>query len=161
MKHFMLRTLVPGLAPDDVFARVSRFEEFSTHTDVIRRMEVKTDGEGRPTSFWEVRFYEGIMRWTQADSPDPGTRTIAFEQLEGDLDSFHGSWRVEQAGADSVVVFESAFDLGMPSVAELLDPIAIEAFEHTMTAILGGLFGAGVSFTVLVDGREQTAEAIR
>ncbi|WP_106396558.1 type II toxin-antitoxin system RatA family toxin [Actinocorallia populi] len=160
MKHFMLRTLVPDLAPDDVFARVSAFEAFTEHTDVIRRLEVKRDADGRQTSFWEVRFYEGIMRWTQLDAPGPGSRSLAFEQLEGDLDSFHGSWRVEPAAAGSLVVFESAFDLGMPSVAELLDPIAIEAFENTMTAIMRGLFGSGAAFTILVDGREQ-AEAVR
>lgn len=147
-----MRTTVAGMSAPAAYEKVSDFGSFPELTDVIRELEMTTAADGAELSSWEVSFYEGVMRWTERDVRDAAALTIEFEQTTGDLDAMHGSWRVEPSSDGAVVVFESFFDLGMPAVADILDPVAFDAFANTIGALLTGLFGAGLDFAVAVDG---------
>jgi hypothetical protein len=50
------------------------------------------------------------------------------------------------------VVFTASFDLGMPSLAGIIDPIAEHTLRENMCSILRGLLGPGVKF---LDGNAQ------
>ena len=45
------------------------------------------------------------------------------------------------AGQDARVVFTAEFDLCMPSIADLINPIAERALRENLEAILRGLLG--------------------
>ncbi|MFG2847118.1 type II toxin-antitoxin system RatA family toxin [Kitasatospora sp. NPDC048296] len=144
MRQFSLQADVRGLTPDEVYRRVCDFESFAALApEVIRRTSVALEDDGARTSHWEVSFYEGILRWTERDVCDPVDRAITFTQTSGDLADFFGSWRVAPDGDGAVVRFHCDFDLGMPVIADIIEPIALAAFDSTMTQLVRGLFGAG------------------
>ncbi len=136
----------PGTSPDDAFALVADFASYARHTDAVREVVVRHATGGGVESDWAVNFRNGVLAWTERDVVDPAGRRIAFEQVDGDFAAFTGSWAIEPDGEGSVVRFEASFDLGMPSLAPMIDPIAQRTLADNVRAILGGLLGPAVTF---------------
>ncbi len=138
--------VVPRRRPDDVFVTIADFAAYPRHTEAVREVAVRSDGDGALESDWEVNFRNGVLAWTERDDVDPTARKIVFEQLDGDFAVFTGSWAVAPDGDGTVVRFEATFDLGMPSLAPMVDPIAERALVDNIRAILEGLLGPAVTF---------------
>ncbi len=146
MPDVAVTAAVPRACPDAVFSAVADFASYARHTDAVRRVVVTAVGGG-VESAWEVNFRTGVLAWTERDIVDPGARRIDFEQVDGDFVLFTGAWAVEPDGDGATVRFTASFDLGMPSLAPMIDPIAVRTLAENVRAILGGLLGPGVSFS--------------
>jgi hypothetical protein len=60
-----------------------------------------------------------------------------FTQVEGDLASFEGEWAVVEEDDDAVVIrFQAEFDLGIPSLATMLDPVAERALRSNISELI-------------------------
>jgi ribosome-associated toxin RatA of RatAB toxin-antitoxin module len=137
--------IVSGLGPDDVFAAVTDIERFPALCDDVREVHVDVS-DGGQQSVWKVKFRGGILEWTEHDERDPASRTMSFCQVNGDFREFAGEWRVEAAGADSAVRFSARFDLGIPALRAVLEPIAAKNLRGNLSAVLRGLFGSDLRF---------------
>lgn len=146
MRTVLIETLIPDAAAGDVFAKVCDFASYPLHTNAVRQVLVTARTDGTVDSQWSVNFRNGVLYWAERDLVDPVTRRIVFDQTDGDFDSFSGEWAVDQAGPDVTVSFRAMFDLGMPSLAAIIDPIAERALTDNMHAILRGLLGDRVLF---------------
>lgn len=114
---------VAGGGPDDLFPHIERFEDYPAIAHSVQATSVERDGDVA-TSRWEVIFRNGILKWTELDRIDAANHRIEFEQTEGDLSLFVGEWVVSAADGGSRIVFTAEFDLGMPTLASMLDPVA-------------------------------------
>lgn len=141
-----VETLVPATSAADVFARISDFPSFADHTDAVREITIGTGADGELVSDWSVNFRSGVLCWCERDRVDRAMRRVEFEQLHGDFAGFAGSWQVVQIGDDVSVSFAAEFDLGMPSLSAIVDPIAVEALRDNVQAIIRGLLGEEVVF---------------
>jgi ribosome-associated toxin RatA of RatAB toxin-antitoxin module len=145
MPHVVLHALTDELDPSEVYRRVCDFRRYPEFTETVREVAVEPPlSDGSAISEWAVVFRGGLMRWRERDTFDPDTRTIAFEQLSGDFKTFTGSWRCVPCDGGTLVVFEAAFDLGIPSLAEILDPVAEATLRTLIGEIAAGLLGAEV-----------------
>jgi ribosome-associated toxin RatA of RatAB toxin-antitoxin module len=147
MPDVVVTATVAGAAPDEVFSAVADFGSYAEHTDTVRKVVVTAVDGGAVQSAWEVNFRNGVLAWTERDVVDPVARRIRFEQVDGDFAVFTGAWSVEPDGVGSTVRFTASFDLGMPSLAPMIDPIAVRTLVDNVQAILGGLLGPRVSFS--------------
>jgi len=130
-----------------VFARIADFPGYTRYTDAVREVVIdRVDGD-TVASTWSVNFRRGVMRWSEVDRIDPRRRTIDFTQTAGDFARFAGSWRVGADGPGVEVVFRAEFDIGMPSLAAMIDPVAENALVHNMRLILRGLLGPDLEIT--------------
>ena len=136
---------VPDVHPDTVFSAVADFASYAAHTDTVREVVV-TPVDGALESAWEVNFRNGVLAWTERDVVDPAARRIEFDQVDGDFVVFTGVWAVEPDGEGATVHFTASFDLGMPSLAAMIDPIAVRTLVDNVHAILSGLLGPRVTF---------------
>ncbi|MEV0679097.1 SRPBCC family protein [Actinosynnema sp. NPDC050436] len=146
MRETSLRTLVPDADATAVFERISDFPRYADYTDAVREVRVEQRDGQFLTSVWSVNFRNGVLCWTERDRIDPRALEIEFEQTAGDFAAFTGSWRVEQVDGDVAVLFSAAFDLGMPTLAAIIDPIAEQALVDNIQSILRGLLGDTVVF---------------
>ncbi|MFJ3037915.1 aromatase/cyclase [Streptomyces tendae] len=145
MRHVVLHALADGLAPADVYARISDFRRYPEHSDTFREVHVEPElPDGSTVSDWTVEFRGGLMRWRERDTYSPEAYSIAFEQVSGDFQAFEGSWRCEARDGGTLVVYTAAFDLGIPSMAEILDPVAESTLRTNIARVLRGLAGAEV-----------------
>jgi ribosome-associated toxin RatA of RatAB toxin-antitoxin module len=142
MRTIRLRLHVPHKSASDVYTTLANFELYPTLCDAVQNVVV-TEVSGHVTvSQWEVTFRAGLLRWTEEDTFDPGTLTIEFRQLEGDIAVFDGSWQCVEAVPGSEVLFSARLDLGIPSLADALEPIAVRTLIANIISIVRGLFGS-------------------
>ncbi len=142
--------IVPGLAPDAAFDLISDFKSYPELTDAVVAVDLKESDQPGIISSWTVKFRRGLLCWTEQDVLNRAAGEIEFHQLEGDFEVFDGYWRVRAVPGGTEVQFEAHFDLGMPTIADLLNPVAERALRDNIALILAGLFGeihqvAGVS----------------
>ncbi|WP_327405452.1 SRPBCC family protein [Streptomyces sp. NBC_01288] len=156
--HVRIEAIVPDGDATHVFDRVQDYERYTDHTDTVRSVTVTPDGPDTVESAWEVHFRSGLLRWTERDVMDPVARRITFDQLTGDFASFAGTWDITQAGTDVSVLFTCEFDLGIPSLEPIINPVAMRALDESMGLILRGLLGEDIRLT---GSRRDTAAAMR
>ncbi|QDQ09664.1 type II toxin-antitoxin system RatA family toxin [Streptomyces spectabilis] len=134
---------VPDIAPDAVYDRVREFARYPDLAPVVRSVTVHDIDDVEETSDWEVYFRNGILRWTESDRFDRQALTITFAQLDGDFESFTGTWRITASGNEARVGFRAEFDFGIPSLAGILDPVAERVMRETIARVVLGLFPRG------------------
>jgi ribosome-associated toxin RatA of RatAB toxin-antitoxin module len=142
MRTVRLRLHVPDKPASDVYTTLANFERYPALCDAVQKVVVTGVSEDLTVSQWEVTFRAGLLCWTEEDTFDPGTLTIAFRQLEGDIAVFDGSWQCVEAAQGSEVLFFARLDLGIPSLADALEPIAVRTLIANIVSIVRGLVGS-------------------
>ncbi|GLZ42492.1 SRPBCC family protein [Actinokineospora sp. NBRC 105648] len=141
MRHVELEATVLHQRAEVVLAQLVRFDRYPHLAPHVRATEVhqslpSTTG----SSSWELHFRSGLLRWTEAETFDLDTLTVAFTQDDGDFDTFEGAWTFVQDGADTTVRFAADFDFGIPSMEGILDPIAERVIRETVAWAIDGSF---------------------
>src|SRR5215475_5971098 len=145
MRQVSITAAVPQADADTVFARIADFARYPEHTEAVREVIIGDRDGTVLTSVWSGNFRNGVLRWTERDRFDQHNRVIEFTQLDGDFARFDGRWRVVQKPEAVEVEFTAVFDLGMASLAAILDPIAEQALRDNIELILRGLLGPQIS----------------
>jgi ribosome-associated toxin RatA of RatAB toxin-antitoxin module len=142
MRTIRLRLHVPDTSASDVYATLADFERYPTLCEAVQKVAVTAVSEHLTVSRWEVTFRAGLLCWTEEDTIDPCALTITFRQLEGDVAVFDGSWQCVDAARGSEVLFSATLDLGIPSLADALEPIAGRTLIANIVSIVRGLVGS-------------------
>ncbi|GAA3209261.1 SRPBCC family protein [Streptomyces sp. XM83C] len=142
MRHVTVTMTAHDIGPETAYERIRDFRSYPDVTDTVREVVVHPpDADGGVVSDWTVRFRNGLMRWSERDTFAPESLIVSFTQLRGDFEEFEGRWRCAPAGRGTTVTFEAVFDLGIPTLAELLDPVAEATLRSNIELIAGGLLG--------------------
>ncbi|PRY39888.1 type II toxin-antitoxin system RatA family toxin [Umezawaea tangerina] len=147
MQIVRIEAIVPARQASEVFDTVVDFGRYPELVEAVR--EVVTEppaADGSVVSHWAVNFRNGVLRWTEVDTFDRDDLVSRFTQTTGDFDAFEGEWTVRQDGGDAHVVFHAEFDFGVPTLASIIDPVAIRVLTESMKDILLGLFDGTVKF---------------
>ena len=144
MRQLEIAVLVPGRGVKEAYDVLRDFERYPDYSPEVRSVVVESNG-GECYSTWETTFRGGLLRWKERDSFDPESNTLGFVQTEGDIDHFSGWWKIAGENGGSRVRFWAQFDMGIPSLSEIIDPIAEQALRENIIAILRGLFGPEVA----------------
>lgn len=152
MKTVSMRVRVPGTDPRRAYDQICDFARYPELTDAVEEVVVSPpDADGSVVSEWLVHFRTGMLKWTERDVFEPGRRVVSFVQLSGDFEVFEGQWRVEERDGGSEICLDASFDLGIPTLAELLDPVAEASFRANILRILSGIFGGSSFLDVLTE----------
>jgi uncharacterized membrane protein len=141
MRTVLIRLHVPDKPASDVYQTLADFERYPELSDAVRSVAVTEVSENRTVSRWEVTFRAGLLRWTEEDTFDPDALSIRFRQLEGDAAVFDGSWQCLDAAPGSEIMFSARLDMGIPSLADALEPIAARTLIDNIVSIVRGLVG--------------------
>jgi ribosome-associated toxin RatA of RatAB toxin-antitoxin module len=141
MRTVRLRLHVPHKSANEVYATLADFERYPELSDAVQSVAVTRVSENLTVSRWDVTFRAGLLRWTEEDTFDPGALSITFRQLEGDIALFDGTWQCTDAAPGSEIVFSARLDMGIPSLADALEPIAVRTMTDNIVAIVRGLVG--------------------
>jgi ribosome-associated toxin RatA of RatAB toxin-antitoxin module len=142
MRTVRLRLHVSHKSASEVYATLADFERYPELCDAVRSVAVTGVSENLTVSRWEVTFRAGLLRWTEEDTFDPAALSITFRQLEGDIALFDGSWECADAAQGSEIMFCARLDMGIPSLADALEPIAVRTLTDNIVSIVRGLVGS-------------------
>lgn len=122
----------------DILLDVERYSEVMSH---VRSVEVLEDLDGKVRRVaWSVILKGSILEWVEEEHIDRDNHSIVFKQLSGDLESFDGHWGLEEAGdGETNAAFEVLFEIGIPPLAEMLNPVAQRALHESSTEMLRGI----------------------
>ena len=134
--------------PEETYAFLTNFRAYPQYMSSVRKVELLEDLGTSCISAWEVEFRDGLLRWTERDTFLRERLRIEFTQIDGDLEAFSGSWEVTPAREGSMVTFCAVFDLGIPSLAAFLEPVAQAALEENVARMFRGLFGDACAIDV-------------
>ena len=141
MRTIRLGLYIPHKPASEIYAALADFGRYPELCDAVRNVAVTEVSEDRTVSSWEVTFRAGLLRWTEEDTFDPGALSITFRQLEGDIAVFDGSWQCTDVTQGSEVIFSARLDMGIPSLADALEPIAVRTLSDNIAVIVHGLTG--------------------
>jgi uncharacterized membrane protein len=141
MRTVVLRLHVSDKPASEVYQTLADFERYPELSDAVQSVAVTEMSENHTVSHWEVTFRAGLLRWTEEDTFDPGALSITFRQLEGDAAVFDGSWQCVDSAPGSEIVFSARLDMGIPSLADALEPIAARTLIDNIVSIVRGLVG--------------------
>jgi len=132
---------VPGKTAQAVYDALADFERYPDLADAVKSVVVIRAGDDVTCSQWEVAFRSGLLRWTEEDRFDRAALSIDFRQTEGDVAVFDGSRRCTATATGARIAFSARLDMGIPSLADALEPIATRTLVENTVAIVGGLVG--------------------
>ena len=144
MRSVKLTMHVAGVSATAAFRTLADFSRYPEQTDAVRSVTVTQSDATSAVSQWEVNFRSGILRWTEQDTFDVDRCRIDFCQIQGDVDTFEGSWACTDEPAGCVIEFEARLDMGIPSLADALEPIAVRTLVENTVVIVRGLFATDV-----------------
>ncbi|GAB3466702.1 type II toxin-antitoxin system RatA family toxin [Actinophytocola sediminis] len=137
-----LEVVLPINAPaPQAWAAVIRLEDYATYMENVESVTVLgEDATGVRRTEWSVLLKGSVLEWVEEDQLDHDDMVMSFTQVAGDLDEFVGYWRVEATGEHtSTVRFCVDFEIGIPLLADMLNPVATKALrensEHMLRAI--------------------------
>ncbi len=139
----------PSLPPEDAFDILRDFHRHALMSDAVRSVELEEAPDGSVISHWEVNFRNGILVWSEFDEFDPSTNTVRFQRRDGDPEDFEGAWssRVDPSGRGCILKFEANFEIGIPTLSEMLDPLAARTLRENVIQTLRGIFGETLVIT--------------
>jgi ribosome-associated toxin RatA of RatAB toxin-antitoxin module len=124
-----------------VWETVIAIERYQDSMDTVRSVQiVKEVDERRRRAAWSVLLKGAILEWEEEEHLDHDTHTVVFKQLRGDLEHFDGHWKLEALGPEQTrVVFEVMFEIGIPMLADMLNPAAQRSLQENCTEMLRGI----------------------
>jgi Polyketide cyclase / dehydrase and lipid transport len=144
MPAVRLTAVVDDVDPQAALLRVTDYRRWPAASDAVRSVSVEQTGACTSVSTWEVSFRGGLMRWTERDVLCADALEQRFSLIEGDPLDFAGAWTASARPGGCTLQLTGEFDLGMPSLRHVLDPIAIEALEDAITDVLETLFASRI-----------------
>ncbi len=144
MPRLRVGAVVEGVEAREALCRVADYRRWPAASAAVRSVTVEAEAEGTSTSAWEVTFRGGLMRWTERDRLDLDRLEQRFALLAGDPHDFEGAWTARPHDGGCRLELLADFDLGMPSLRHVLDPIAVEALEDAIEDVLHVLFDGRV-----------------
>jgi ribosome-associated toxin RatA of RatAB toxin-antitoxin module len=136
MPRVDIHATVPDCDPDELFVHVERFEAYVDIAPNVLAVSVERPSDNLAYSKWEVSFRSGILKWTEEDRIDHSARTILFDQSEGDLEVFRGEWNVTDSDGAVRIHFGTEYDLGIPSLAAMLNPAATRTVQKNARELI-------------------------
>jgi len=108
-----------------------------------------------------VNFRRGVLIWSEFDEFDLAEHTLRFRRRDGDPEALEGAWTVRKglSGEGCVITFEAEFDIGIPTMREMLEPLAARAMEDNIVQTMRGVFGDTVEIASTQEDTTPHVEA--
>jgi ribosome-associated toxin RatA of RatAB toxin-antitoxin module len=113
-----------------------RFPDFMPDVETVTVVERHSD---RVLTRWKTLIEDAPIEWLEEDRFDDAAARIDYRLLEGDLDTFEGSWTFEAGGDGTLVTLGVTYDFGVPTLAELIGPTLEKKVRENAEMMLAAL----------------------
>jgi ribosome-associated toxin RatA of RatAB toxin-antitoxin module len=125
--------------PNQVWAVITNVESYPQYMDSVRSIAVLTSEGVNRTVEWRVTLRGSVLTWVEEEVLDPDRRIVRFQQIDGDLDRFDGDWTVTAADGGSLVTLHVDLEIGIPLLANMLNPIAASTVQSNADQMLAAI----------------------
>jgi ribosome-associated toxin RatA of RatAB toxin-antitoxin module len=129
---------IPDVTPAQVWAAVADFERYPAVMPNVLAVTFLERDAHTAVSAWRILLEGTEMTWEERDVFEP-YHSIRFEQIDGDLAAFRGAWLLTDLGGAVRVRLSLEFDIGIPSLAAVLNPLGAEAIRGNAEEMLAAI----------------------
>ncbi|SCL26616.1 Ribosome association toxin PasT (RatA) of the RatAB toxin-antitoxin module [Micromonospora nigra] len=122
--------------PGEVWSALLDSESYASYMAEVRAISIVEWTGDRRVSRWSVLLKGSELEWEEEEFIDHERRRIEFRQIDGDLAYFTGHWQVSTDERGTTAELHVEFDIGIPMMSEMLNPVAARALEDNSRAIL-------------------------
>lgn len=125
---------------DDAWRAIVDVESYSSYMTCVRSVGIVShESPHVRRTAWSVALKGSILEWRQEERLDHDRHVVTFAQLDGDLETYTGQWTVEPVPGGARTVVAAQFNIGIPLLADMLNPVAVESFEQNTQDMLGAI----------------------
>lgn len=88
---------------------------------------------------WETSIMGNKIKWVEKDIFDDENKHISYHQHSGDLHKFEGEWILNEDAGGTRVTLTVDFEIGIPMVSGLLNPVAKLMIKENCENMLNAL----------------------
>ncbi len=125
--------------PRRAFEVVENIEDFPNFMPNVNKLTVLESAGNRKVAEWDTTIDDAPLVWVEEGLYDYDQMIVRFRAIEGVFDRFDGCWQVKSVPGGSEVVFELAYEIGLPEIEDIIGPILrdrlIENAESMLEAI--------------------------
>jgi ribosome-associated toxin RatA of RatAB toxin-antitoxin module len=122
-----------------VYALAKDLERFPEYMPDVEAVTVLERQGNRMLTRWKTLVEDAPIEWTEEDLFDDDAVRIDYRLLEGDLDTFEGSWTFEEREGKTYVTLGVEYDFGVPTLAELIGPTLRKKVQENSEMMLAAL----------------------
>jgi ribosome-associated toxin RatA of RatAB toxin-antitoxin module len=101
---------------------------------------VSSESEHSRRIAWSVSLKGSILEWEEDEQIDHQAMSVKFHQVSGDMEWLEGEWRLTARGPTlTQVTLRVSFEIGIPLLAEMLNPVAERSFHENCDEMLRGI----------------------
>ena len=126
----------PARAVYELAKDQARFPEFMPDVESVT---IVADEGARVVSRWKTLVEEAPIEWLEEDLFDDAALRVDFRLIEGDLDTFEGSWTFVERDGATLVTLGVEYDFGVPTLAELIGPTLQRKVRENSEMMLAAL----------------------
>jgi ribosome-associated toxin RatA of RatAB toxin-antitoxin module len=123
-----------------VWELICDVEAYPRIMEPVRLVTVLSNEDNWTIAEWEVELKGSILRWTEKEIRDHANYSIVYHQIDGDLDKLEGYWKLQKLDdftTEAVLVID--FEIGIPMLKDMLNPIAERALRDNARIMLRSL----------------------
>jgi coenzyme Q-binding protein COQ10 len=122
---------------EDVWRLVCAVEDYPRFMEPVRSVRILSEGPNWSVHAWEVVLKGSVLKWVERQERDDGAHHAAYHQLDGDLEVFDGFWRLRALSPTATeAILVVRFEIGIPMLRTMLDPVAERAIRQNSLAML-------------------------
>lgn len=122
--------------PAEAYAIAKKMEEYPKFMENLEHVIVVERGAGYTITDWLAKVDGRDFKWQEKDQFDDVNLTITYKQTAGDLKKFEGQWSFVRQGDITRITLTVDFEMGIPVLASLLNPILKKKVKSNSDAML-------------------------
>jgi len=122
-----------------VYEIAKDMESYPTYMPNVKEVAVVERYDDGTLTSWDTVLEGRPFRWKERDVFDDDAMKITYRQTEGDLKKFEGEWRFEEVEGGTRVTLTVDFEIGIPMIAALLNPVARLKVRENCAMMLKGI----------------------
>lgn len=136
---FVETTIVIEAPAREVYELAKNHERFPEFMPDVESVVILEREPHRMISRWKTLVEDAPIEWTEEDLFDDIALRVDYKLLEGDLDTFEGSWTFEETDGQTFVTLGVEYDFGVPTLAELIGPTLHRKVRENSEMMLAAL----------------------
>ena len=132
-------TIVVDAAARDVYELAKDMERFPAFMPDVESVVILERDGASIVSRWKTLVEEAPIEWTERDDFDDVALRVDYKLIEGDLETFEGSWTFEPGEGGTRVTLGVEYDFGVPTLAELIGPTLHRKVRENSEMMLAAL----------------------
>lgn len=114
-------------------------EKYPQFMKDLKSVKVLERNANTTLTAWETTIMGNSIKWVEQDIFDDEKQHIRYHQQSGDLHKFEGEWLLQEDEGGTRVTLTVDFEMGVPMLAGLLNPVAKLMIKENCNNMLSAL----------------------